>query len=165
MLQLIAPIPAQSRPATVLDVGITALLIYWLFSLIRGTRAVRLVIGITVLFALYAVALWLAPRMVIQILQTGAIVGIFAFVVVFQPELRRGLERRGRVGPLAGRRSRRGRGDDEARAGGCAATNVSRKGFGALMVLERATGLGEIAESGVMMHAELSPELIETIFM
>ena len=45
------------------------------------------------------------------------------------------------------------------------ATDLSREGHGALMVLERETGLGEIAESGVLMDARLSPELLETIFM
>ena len=161
------PILDQVRPSTLLDVGITALLIYWLFSLIRGTRAVRLVIGITVLFGLYAVAVWLDLRMVTQILQTGAIVGIFAFVVVFQPELRRGLERIGRVGSFAWLLSPGDQREAEhvARVVARAATNLSRNGFGALVVLERETGLGEIAESGVMMNAEISPELIETIFM
>ena len=161
------PILDQVRPSTLLDVAITALLIYWLFSLIRGTRAVRLVIGITVLFALYAVAVWLDLRLVIQILQTGAIVGIFAFVVVFQPELRRGLERIGRVGSLAWLLSPTGQREAEsvARIVARAATNLSHNGHGALMVLERETGLGEIAESGVLLNAALSPELIETIFM
>src|SRR6185369_14832843 len=99
--QLFGPFLDQVRPNTLLDIGITALLIYWLFSLIRGTRAVRLVLGVSGLFALYVVAQWLDLRMVTQILQTGAVVGIFAFVVVFQPELRRGLERIGRVGSFA----------------------------------------------------------------
>ena len=161
------PILDQVRPSTLLDIGITALLIYWLFSLIRGTRAVRLVIGITVLFGLYALAVWLDLRMVIQILQTGAIVGIFAFVVVFQPELRRGLERIGRVGSFAWLLSPGDQREAEhvAQVVARAATNLSRHGYGALVVLERETGLGEIAESGVMMNAEISPELIETIFM
>ena len=44
MPQLLAPILDQVDFATILDIGITALLIYWLFSLIRGTSAVRLVI-------------------------------------------------------------------------------------------------------------------------
>jgi hypothetical protein len=80
MPQLIASILEQVRPATVLDVGITALLIYWLFSLIRGTRAVRLVIGVSVLFVVY-----FAARSQLRLLtqtQTGAVVGLFALVVV-----------------------------------------------------------------------------------
>ena len=48
MPQLIQSILDQVRPTTLIDIGITALLIYWLFSLIRGTRAVRLVIGVSV---------------------------------------------------------------------------------------------------------------------
>jgi len=98
MPQLIQSILDQVQPTAILDIGITALLIYWLFSLIRGTSAVRLVIGVTVLFAVYFAARILSLRLLTQILETGAVVGLFALVVVFQPELRRALERIGRVG-------------------------------------------------------------------
>ena len=91
MAQLLQSILDQVRPTTLIDIGITALLIYWLFSLIRGTRAVRLVIGVSVLFLVYAAAQALGLRLLSQILQTGAVVGVFALVVVFQPELRRAL--------------------------------------------------------------------------
>src|SRR5438132_8473085 len=100
MPQLIASILDQVRPTTVLDIGITALLIYWLFSLIRGTRAVRLVIGVSVLFLVYFAARLLQLRLLTQILETGAVVGLFALVVVFQPEIRRALDRIGRVGSM-----------------------------------------------------------------
>src|ERR687884_1238655 len=109
MPELLASILDQVRPTTILDVGITALLIYWLFSLIRGTRAVRLVIGVTVLFAVYAVAQYLNLQLLTQILQTGAVVGLFALVVVFQPELRRALDRIGRVGSFGWLLSAEGR--------------------------------------------------------
>src|SRR5437762_13488774 len=98
MQQLFQSILDQVRPNTLIDIGITALLIYWLFSLIRGTRAVRLVLGVSVLLALYVLAQWLELRLVTQILQTGAVVGLFEFVGVFQPVARRGLERTGPVG-------------------------------------------------------------------
>src|SRR6516225_3428861 len=101
MPQLLQSILEQVRLSTVVDIAITAILIYWLFSLIRGTRAVRLVIGVSVLFAVYALAQFFELRLLSQILQTGAVVGLFALVVVFQPELRRALERIGRVGSLA----------------------------------------------------------------
>src|SRR5712691_9753657 len=101
MPQLLASIVDQIDLTSLVDIGITALLIYWLFSLIRGTRAVRLVIGVSVLFAVYAAAQAFELRLLSQILQTGAVVGLFALVVVFQPELRRALERIGRVGSLA----------------------------------------------------------------
>src|SRR5918997_3166285 len=101
MPQLLESILDQLGPNALIDIGIVALLIYWLFSLIRGTRAVSLVIGVTVLFAVYAAAPAFGPRLLTQIMQTGAVVGLFALVVVFQPELRRALERIGRVGSFA----------------------------------------------------------------
>jgi diadenylate cyclase len=165
--QLFAPILDQLRLSTLLDIAITALLIYWLFSLIRGTRAVRLVLGVSVLFALYVVAQWLDLRLVTQLLQTAAVVGLFALVVVFQPELRRGLERIGRVGSFAWLMSpaQQRLAERVATEVAHAAADMSAQGHGALIVLERETGLEEIAESGVMIHGDLSADLLETIFM
>ncbi|HVA87146.1 MAG TPA: diadenylate cyclase CdaA [Candidatus Saccharimonadales bacterium] len=167
MPQAFGPILDQVRPSTLLDIGITAVLIYWLFSLIRGTRAVRLVIGVSVLFAIYVAAQWLDLRLVTQIMQTGAVVGLFAFVVVFQPELRRALERIGRVGSFAWLISPAEQRTAErvAREVARSATLLSSQGHGALIVLERETGLEEIAETGVMIHGDLSADLLETIFM
>jgi diadenylate cyclase len=166
MPELLGSILDQVRPTTILDIGITALLIYWLFSLIRGTRAVRLVIGVSVLFVVYFAAQALQLRLLTQILQAGAVVGLFAVVVVFQPELRRALDRIGRVGSLgwllsAERRTADVVSGEVARA----AALLSAEGHGALIVLERDTGLEEIAESGVMIHGDLSADLLRTIFM
>jgi diadenylate cyclase len=166
MPELLASILDQVRPTTILDVGITALLIYWLFSLIRGTRAVRLIIGVTVLFGVYLAAQALQLRLLTQILQTGAVVGLFALVVVFQPELRRALDRIGRVGSLGWLFSAESRtADIVATEVARAASLLSAEGHGALIVLERETGLEEIAESGVMIHGDLSSDLLRTIFM
>ena len=167
MTQLIQSILEQVRLSTLVDIGITSLLIYWLFSLIRGTRAVRLVIGVSVLFVVYAAAQAFDLRLLQQILQTGAVVGLFALVVVFQPELRRALDRIGRVGSFAWilspaeQRTAERTAEVVARAAGL----LSREGHGALIVLERDTGLEEIAESGVMVHGDLTVDLLETIFM
>lgn len=166
MPQALQSLLEQVRLATLVDIGITAVLIYWLFSLIRGTRAVRLVIGVSVLFGVYAAARVFNLQLLRQILETGAIVGVFALVVVFQPELRRALERIGRVGSLAWLFS-----PSDERSAEHVAVEVARaaailagEGHGALIVIERETGLEEIAESGVMIHADLSADLLETIF-
>jgi diadenylate cyclase len=166
MPQLIQSIVGQVRLNTLIDIGITALLIYWLFSLIRGTRAVRLVIGVSVLLLVYAAAQALELRLLSQILQTGAVVGLFALVVVFQPELRRVLDRIGSVGSLAWLLAAPERRTAEAVAAAVAraATLLAADGHGALIVLERETGLEEVAESGVMLHADLSADLLQTIF-
>src|SRR6266550_6676484 len=165
MPQVLGSILEQVRLTDLLDIGITALLIYWLFSLIRGTSAVRLVIGVSVLFAVYFAARILSLRLLTQILETGAVVGLFALVVVFQPELRRALDRIGRVGSLGWLMSA------EDRTAELVATEVARaaavlsaEGHGALLVIERETGLEQIAETGVMIHGDLSADLLRTIF-
>jgi diadenylate cyclase len=166
MPQPLQSILDQIDLTSLIDIGITALLIYWLFSLIRGTRAVSLVIGVSVLFAVYAAARAFDLRLLTQILQTLAVVGLFALVVVFQPELRRALERIGRVGSFnwlfspAEQRMVDHVADEVARA----AALLSADGHGALIVLERETGLEEVAETGVMIHADVSSDLIRTIF-
>ena len=166
MLPFVESLVRQITLTTVLDIAITAIFIYWLFSLIRGTRAVTLVIGVSVLLAVYALAQFLQLRLFTQLLQAGAVVGLFALVVVFQPELRRALERIGRVGSmswlLAPSEQRRIQhvASEVAKAAGI----LSHEGHGALIVLERETGLEEIAESGVMLHSDLSHELLTTIF-
>jgi diadenylate cyclase len=156
----------QITLTTLLDITITALFIYWLFSLIRGTRAVTLVIGVTMLLGVYALAQALELRLFTQLLQAGAVVGLFALVVVFQPELRRALERIGRVGSLSWllAPAERRRMEHVAAEVSTAAGMLSRDGHGELIVLERETGLEEIAESGVMLHSDLSSELLCTIF-
>jgi diadenylate cyclase len=166
MPELLGSILAQVRLTTILDIGLTALLIYWLFSLIRGTRAVRLVIGVSVLFIVYVLAVALDLRLLTRILQAGAVVGLFALVVVFQPELRRALERIGRVGSFGWLLS-----PAETRAVSHVAAEVAKAsaglsadGHGALIVLERETGLQEVAETGVMIHGDVSADLLETIF-
>jgi diadenylate cyclase len=166
MLPLVESLVRQITLTTVLDIAITAIFIYWLFSLIRGTRAVTLVIGVSVLLAVYALAQFLQLRLFTQILQAGAVVGLFALVVVFQPELRRALERIGRVGSMSWllAPSEQRRIEHVAAEVAKACGILSSEGHGALIVIERETGLEEIAESGVMLHSDLSHELLTTIF-
>lgn len=166
MPELLKSIFDQVRLTTLVDIAIVSLLIYGLFSLIRGTRAVRLVIGVSVLIVVYVLASAFGLRLLTQILQGGAVVGLFALVVIFQPEIRRALDRIGRVGSLAWVLSPADSrmvdhvADEVARA----AADLSADGHGALIVLERETGLEEIAESGVMIHGDVSADLIRTIF-
>ena len=123
-------------------------------------------IGVSVLFVVYNLAVAFELRLLTQILQAGAVVGLFAIVVIFQPELRRALERIGRVGSFgwllspAETRTAELVAHEVARA----AAELSAEGHGALIVLERETGLEEVAESGVMIHGDVSADLLQTIF-
>ena len=166
MSGLVESIASQVRLTTLLDIAITAFVIYWLFNLIRGTRAVRLVAGVSVLLVVYGLAQLLGFRLLTQLLQAGAVVGLFALVVVFQPELRRALDRLGRVGSLSWLVSPADQRSVEKTAAAIAraAARLSAARAGALVVVERETGLEEIAETGVMLHAELSADLLEALF-
>ena len=154
------------EPSALLDIFLTAVLIYLVLRLIQGTRAVRLAIGATIVYAVYVVALELDLRLLSGILQTGAVVGLVALVVVFQPELRRALDRLGRVGSWAWLG---GVGHAAATSASptllaASAAKLSRRRTGALIVVERDTGLGDMAETGVIMNAELSAELLASLF-
>ena len=99
--------------------------------------------------------------------QTGAVVGLLALVVIFQPELRRALERIGRVGSLGWAFSPSGAAglaESMARTLSRTAFLLSSSRTGALIVIERETGLEDAAETGVMLHADLSGELLASIF-
>jgi len=153
------------EPTVILDILLTAVLIYGVLSLIQGTRAVRLVIGAIILYLVYIAALELELRLLSGILQTFAVVGLVALVVVFQPELRRGLDRLGRVGSW-GWLSTSDMAAYQRIAGILAASagKLSRRRSGALIVIERDTPLGDMAETGVMIHGDLSTELLASLF-
>jgi diadenylate cyclase len=155
------------EPTALLDIALTALLIYGLFSLIQGTRAVRLVIGAIVLYLIYLLAQALDLRMLSGIMQTGAVVGLLALVVVFQPELRRALERLGRFGSfgwVTGPSGTTATVERVSRTLARTVTTMSAGRIGALIVVERESGLEDTAETGVMLHADLSEELLASIF-
>jgi len=156
----------EIEPIALLDIGLTAILIYGLFSLIQGTRAVRLVVGAILLLVVYGAAQTFELRLLSGILQAGAVVGLVALVVIFQPELRRALERIGRVGSMGWVFGTGNQGDSQRVPAVLArtATTLAAGRIGALIVVERETGLQDTAEAGVMVHADLSPELLHSIF-
>lgn len=152
---------------SIIDIGLVAFVIYWLFILIRGTRAVRIVIGLSILYLVYLAASLFGFELLRRLMETAAVVGLFAVVVVFQPELRRALEQIGRIGSV-----NRFFVSAEVASAERVAREISRAArilagsrHGALIVLERQTGLQDLAaESGVPVHADLRAELLVTIF-
>ncbi len=150
----------------VADVLIVAYFIYRFMVLIRGTRAVVLLRGLAVLLILWLVSGWLRLETTYWLLDRGFLALAVALPVVFQPELRRALEQMGR-----GRFLPRGFFAMEAGAVRAvldavvrAAVTLSRRRHGAIVVLERETRLGDIAETGVHLDALVSPEVLVNIF-
>lgn len=150
----------------VVDVIATSILIYYVFVLIRGTRAVQILIGILVLVALLGVATLLHLTLlgtILRLLLVGAAVTI---PIVFQPELRRALEQIGRGGFLRWEREgESGRGEDRTIVIlAHTAFMLVRNHRGGLIVIEQQSGLKDYCESGTMLHADITEELLLTIF-
>ena len=151
---------------TVVDIAVVAGLVYVLLKSLKGTQAVSLLNGFLILLAANITAGFLrldALNWLLRQVTTMAIVGI---PVVFQPEIRRALEQLGRGKIFAA--SLRGPGLEETervlREVARAAETMSRDFVGALVVLERATGTGEITDSGVKLDAIVSSELLINVF-
>jgi diadenylate cyclase len=150
-----------------LDVLIVAVFIYYVLVLIRGTRAVQLLIGVLVLVAVYGIAVVLKLRLTQFVLQNIFVFGLIAIAVVFQPELRRVLGQIGQLGPLNRLlaplpEEEVDRVVDELVR---AALLISESHHGALVVVERATGLQDYSETGVPVNGRLTAELLASIFM
>src|SRR5438477_9840992 len=149
----------------ILDIAIVALVLYWLLSLISGTSAATLVRGILILLTLGFVLSNVFNLTMLQFLLRNSIPAlIFAIPVLFQPEIRRALEQLGRAGSLIPRTTVASPNTRLAETIARAAQQLAERRFGALLVIERSTPLGEYASKGVAMDALLSTELLLNIF-
>ena len=148
------------------DIVIVAVIFYKLLMLIRETRAEQLIKGLIVLLAVFNVSKWLQLHMVQYILENAFTVGVIALLVVFQPELRRALEYIGRTRWLSVSISEVIR--EELRQNideiVTAVSTLSRTKTGALIVMERDTGLNEIVDTGTLIEGKISSLLITNIF-
>ncbi len=151
----------------IIDVLIVAYIIYKLISFARETRAGQLLKGIAILIVVTQLSGWLQLNTINYILLNAMQVGVLALIIVFQPELRRALEKVGRsnLGNIF-------RQDDHLEynifdtvAAITEATgSLSLSKTGALIVIERETRLGEIIRTGTVIDAAVSPQMLENIF-
>ena len=149
-----------------LDILLVALVFFWLLYVVRGTRAVSLMRGVILLII---VATLLSGGIRLRALgwltQKILPVLLVAIPVIFQQELRRALERLGRAGAMLGRAT-----GDRAILEQTLTTviqachTLAGRRIGALIVLERDTGLQEFADDGVILDATVTHELLVTIF-
>ena len=151
--------------SAILDIAIVTLLLYWLLSLIAGTSAATLVRGILILLTLGFVLSNVFNLTMLQFLLRNSIPAlIFAIPVLFQPEIRRALEQLGRAGSLIPRTTTVSPNARLAEMIARGAQQLAERRFGALLIIERSTPLGEYASKGVAMEALISPELLLNIF-
>jgi diadenylate cyclase len=148
------------------DAMVVSYLIYQALLVIRGTRAIQVLVGLLVLGAGYLASQWANLVTVNWLLGHFLTYSfIFGVIVLFQADIRRGLATLGRRRFLTAfapeeRRLQAGAIEVVARA----AFELSRKHQGALIVIERVADLGEVVETGVRLDAELTDELILALF-
>ena len=157
-----------------LDIIIISFLIYQLLGIVNRTRAGQLFKGALLVMAVYLVAETLNMRTVTWLLNSLLQVGLLTLVVLFQPEIRRALERMGQTDQWAAKLFNvKGRYNDPSLKGAwrsaiiaiCdAAEQLSDTRTGALMVLERMNNLDEIIRTGTPLSADVIPEMLGTIF-
>lgn len=150
----------------ILDILIVAYIIYRIMKLLKDTSAERLIKGIIILVGIMLLASMLHLTMISWLLQQALNVGLFAIVVVFQPELRRLLEQigKGNFSRLIVPADAPDEVESMITATVSACADMSRTKTGALIVFERRERLGEIISTGTMVDAAPSAELIKNIF-
>jgi diadenylate cyclase len=148
-----------------IDILATSLLTYYFLLLIRGTRAVQIMLGLFVLVVILAVSNVLHLLVLATVMQYVLLGTAVTLPIVFQPELRRGLEQLGRGRMFV--RDRRAEDEiaaEQIRIVTHAAFVLAKQQIGALIVLEQHTGLREYVESGTALDARLSLDLLLAIF-
>ncbi|MHB9094770.1 MAG: diadenylate cyclase CdaA [Eubacteriales bacterium] len=151
----------------IIDMLVVAALIYKLFLWIKGTRAVQLLKGLVVLLIATTISSWLGLYTINWILKSIQGMLIVAIPVVFQPELRRALERLGRgkffTRPLVflGEEDTTRIINEIVRA----ALVMAKNKMGALIVIERETGINDYIETGIKLDSVISGEFLINIFI
>ncbi len=149
-----------------LDILIVAFILFWVLYLVRGTRAVPLLRGIVILIIIITPLSGLIRLRAFGWLTRQALPALLVAVpVIFQQELRHALERLGRAGAMFSRSTGSRAVLEHALATVAQACPLlAERRHGALIVLERETGLQELAESGIFLDAEITSELLVTVF-
>ncbi|MDD6278784.1 MAG: diadenylate cyclase CdaA [Ruminococcus sp.] len=153
-----------------IDIALLAYVVYILMKLIRETRAGQLVKGILLLVAAYLVSNYVGLKVITYILSQTIDIGLIAMIILFQPELRRALEKVGRTkivtylgfGADTDTLKKRWNAAIDSICDSC--VELSATCTGALIVVERQVKLGEQIETGTIMNATPSKEIFGNIF-
>jgi diadenylate cyclase len=147
------------RPA--LEIFLLATGIFWAFRFIKGTRGAQMLTGLLALLLFLTIITRVLDLKVLNILlnQFFAVLAL-ALVVIFQPELRRMLAELGTLPVFVSTRQQRENIEDIVQA----ADRLSPVKIGALLAIERNQQLAEVVEGGIPINADLTPEMLETIF-
>lgn len=148
-----------------LDIFVVWFLIYRLFELVRGTKAVQLLKGVAIFIGIWIVAELIGLHTLSWLMNQVITYGVIAAIIIFQPEVRRGLEHLGRSAFF--KTSKKEELDDERMilAFDKAIQYMSKRKIGALVTIQRSTGLDEYIETGIDLDADITGELLINIFI
>ncbi|RYL94397.1 TIGR00159 family protein [Sporolactobacillus sp. THM7-4] len=148
----------------IIDILIVTYVVYKVIMIIRGTKAVQLAKGILVIVGVWFLSSLFQLRTLEWLTNKAITYGIFAIIIIFQPELRRVLEQLGR-----GRIFTRGIVEEEHKQMTDAIVKASlymaKRRIGALMSIERKTGLNDYIETGILLNGNLTSQLLINIFI
>jgi diadenylate cyclase len=147
-----------------LDIGIIWFLIYRLLQMLRGSRAMQMIVGLAVVLMAYVLSRGLGLFTLNWILDNFLASIILVIIVIFQSDIRRALTQVG-TAPRFGAEKMVQRREDIIEEVTEAVRNLTSRRIGALVVVEREVGLNEYIEIGTRLDARVSRELIESIFL
>lgn len=151
--------------ANLLDIVVVWFLIYKLFQLVRGTKAVQLIKGVAVFIGIRILAEYTGLHTLSWLMNQIITYGVIAGVVIFQPEVRRGLEHLGRSSFFKPTKKEEHEDEKMILAFDKAIQYMSRRKIGALITIQRNTGLDEYIETGIPLDADITGELLINIFI
>lgn len=156
---------SRLRARDAIDILLVATVLYALLQLIKGTQAIQLLRGVIIFIFLAVLLSGLLQLTAFSWLLGNAVPALLvAIPVIFQPELRRALERLGRAGGLIDRPMREAAANRAIIQVARACRILAQAQHGAIVVLERNTGLQDYVDTGVRVNAQVSSDLLLTIF-
>ncbi|MDA1478097.1 diadenylate cyclase CdaA [Bacillus changyiensis] len=159
-------IPFLQYLGDAVDILLVWYVIYKLMMVIRGTKAVQLLKGIVVIVLVRLASQYFGLNTLQWLVDQAITWGFLAIIIIFQPELRRALEQLGRGRFF----SRTGNPEEEQQQQVIDAITKSmhymaKRRIGALLTIERETGMGDYIETGIPLNAKVSSELLINIFI
>lgn len=167
MLSSIQSIMSNFRPEDALDIAIVSYIVYKMIGFIRETRAMQLIRGLVIIIVAFFVSDIFNLYLLNWLLKSLFTMGLFAVVVLFQPELRRALEQVGRKNLMntnSFRNIDKNKAVETVDSLVSAIDDFSATRTGALIAIERDTMLNDIIETGVVVDAEISIRLLGNLF-
>lgn len=149
----------------ILDIVVVWFILYKLIQLVRGTKALQLFKGVAMFIATRFVAELVGLHTLSWLMDQVITYGVIAAIVIFQPEIRRGLEHLGRTAFFNPSKSEKRQDEQMILAFDKAIQYMAKRKIGALVTIERHTGLEEYIETGIPLDADISGELLINIFI